>query len=96
LDLTIEEGKFTKKDNETVAKATWEKGEISKINNEKEIVLVEIKEVLAPQPKALEEVKGMVTSEYQNFLEKKWLEELTKKYVVKINQEVLNGLISSN
>lgn len=92
LDLTIEEGKFTKEQNELVAKAKWENKAVTKFNNENEVVLIEVKEVLAPQPKLLDEVRGLVTSDYQNKLEKEWVEALRKKYPVKIHKEVLSKL----
>lgn len=92
LNLTIEEGKFTKEQNELVAKAKWENKVVTKLSNENETVLIEVKEVLAPQPKLLDEVKGLVTSEYQNQLEKEWIEILRKKYPVKIHKEVLTKL----
>ena len=92
LDLTIEEGKFTKEQNELVAKAKWENKAVTKFNNENEVVLIEVKEVLAPQPKLLDEVRGLVTSDYQNKLEKEWVETLRKKYPVKIHKEVLSKL----
>lgn len=92
LNLTIEEGKFTKEQNELVAKAKWENKAITKFNNENEVVLIEVKEVLAPQPKLLDEVRGLVTSDYQNKLEKEWVETLRKKYPVKIHKEVLSKL----
>ena len=92
LNLTIEEGKFTKEQNELVAKAKWENKSITKLNNENEVVLIEVKEVLAPQPKLLDEVRGLVTSDYQNKLEKEWVETLRKKYPVKIHKEVLSKL----
>lgn len=39
-----------------------------------------------------EEAKGLVISDYQEELEKNWLQELKKKYPVKINQAVLNKI----
>ncbi len=36
--------------------------------------------------------RGKVTSAYQDYLEKQWIEALRKKYEVKVNQEVLNSL----
>jgi len=92
LNLTIEEGKFTKEQNELVAKAKWENKAVTKLNNENEVVLIKVKEVLAPQPKLLDEVRGLVTSDYQNKLEKEWVETLRKKYPVKIHKEVLSKL----
>ncbi len=92
LNLTIEEGKFTKEQSELVAKAKWENKAVTKLNNENEVVLIEVKEVLAPQPKLLDEIRGLVTSDYQNKLEKEWVETLRKKYPVKIHKEVLSKL----
>ncbi len=40
-------------------------------------------------PESFADVKGLVTSDYQDVLEKKWIEELHRKYPVKINQAVL-------
>jgi peptidyl-prolyl cis-trans isomerase SurA len=42
--------------------------------------------------KELSEAKGPVTSDYQNYLEKTWLEELTKKHRITLNYDVLYSL----
>ena len=55
--------------------------------------LLEILDVLEKQPKKLSEIKGKVISDYQNYLEKKWLDELRNKYSVTINNDVLYSLI---
>jgi peptidyl-prolyl cis-trans isomerase SurA len=89
LDLTIKEGKFTKEDNEDIAKATWKNGTTSIIKNEKNTAIVFINKVLAPAPKQLNEVRGLVTSDYQNFLEEEWVKALKAKYEVVVNKEVL-------
>ena len=44
---------------------------------------------LNPAVKPLTEVRGLVTSDFQNYLEKKWVNYLKEKYPVKIDQEVL-------
>lgn len=41
------------------------------------------------QPEGLNDVRGNVTSDYQDVLEQRWKEELYKKYPVKINKKVL-------
>ena len=89
LDLKIEEGKFSKNDNENVDKAIWEDGKMTKLTNDKNIVFVVVNKVLRPEPKALEEIKGLITSDYQNHLEKEWVDELKSKYKVEVNKEVL-------
>jgi peptidyl-prolyl cis-trans isomerase SurA len=41
------------------------------------------------------DAKGLVINDYQQELEKKWLEELKKKYPVKIDQKVWDNLLQS-
>jgi peptidyl-prolyl cis-trans isomerase SurA len=49
-------------------------------------------DVIPPEPKTLDEARGMYISEYQNFLEKEWLKELRKKYKVKVNKKLLKSI----
>lgn len=51
--------------------------------------IVKVNEVLPSKPKTLEEAKGFIITDYQNYLEKQWLKELHDKYKVKIDQDVL-------
>ena len=41
------------------------------------------------QPQEMADVRGAVTSDYQDVLEQRWKEELAVKYPVKINKKVL-------
>ena len=50
---------------------------------------LKVSEIIKPINKEFSEAKGTVTSDYQNFLEKSWMEELNKKYPIKIYSEVL-------
>ncbi|QQX75685.1 MULTISPECIES: peptidylprolyl isomerase [Aequorivita] len=52
-------------------------------------VIVNVKQVIAPGLKSLDEVKGRVLSDYQNELEKNWMESLHKKYKVEVNKKAL-------
>ena len=52
-----------------------------------------IKEVKPPSVKSLDEARGYVIADYQDFLEKKWLEELNANYKVEKNNKVFNNLI---
>lgn len=54
--------------------------------------VVKVKEVLAPAQKELNEAKGAITSDYQNYLEKTWLDELFKKHPIKVNSDVLYSI----
>lgn len=51
-----------------------------------------VKEVIDPMPKELNETRGQVTSDYQDQLEKQWLEELRSKYEVKVNKDLLSRI----
>lgn len=44
------------------------------------------------QPQNVDDVKGVVTSDYSDVLEKQWIKELHSKYKVSINQKVLKEL----
>ncbi|NQW35455.1 MAG: peptidylprolyl isomerase [Flavobacteriales bacterium] len=44
-------------------------------------------------PKDFEKNKGIVTNDYQNFLEKEWVASLRKKYLLEINNKALKKLI---
>jgi len=42
--------------------------------------------------KSFDDARGQVISDYQSYLEEKWISELKKKYPVKINEEVVRSL----
>jgi peptidyl-prolyl cis-trans isomerase SurA len=51
--------------------------------------VVKVTAVLAPGPKEYNEAKGLATSDFQAYLEKKWLEALRLKHKIVINEDVL-------
>jgi len=55
-------------------------------------VIVKTDRLISPEPKALREVRGVVTNEYQNHLEKEWIRELRSKYQWHVNADVLKTL----
>ncbi|MBQ7490673.1 MAG: peptidylprolyl isomerase [Bacteroidales bacterium] len=46
-----------------------------------------------PTPRPFEEVKSAVLTEYQDFLESKWLEALRVKYPVRVNEKVFDSIL---
>ncbi len=50
--------------------------------------VVKVAALLPPAPKEYTEAKGLATSDYQAFLEKKWLEALRLKHKIVINEDV--------
>lgn len=87
--LTIEEEKYLKGDNDLIDKITWAVGFSDNQTVEKSAVFVYVKEVLKPMAKTLTEAKGLVTADYQTYLEKEWIEVLKKKFKYSVNKEVL-------
>lgn len=53
--------------------------------------LTQIK-VVGPSAKSLGEARGIITADYQNYLEAKWLETLRSKYNVVLHEEVLKSI----
>lgn len=52
-----------------------------------------IKSVQEPRPKTLDEARGIIISDYQNYLEKEWIADLKNRYEVNIDNTVLEQVI---
>ena len=59
-------------------------------------IIVYVNEILPVSQKPLEACKGLCTSDYQKYLEQKWIEQLHAKYPVKINEKVFDEIIKDN
>ena len=92
LILTTDRNKFEKNNNDILNQINWEQGVSKSIDWKGNTVFVQIVEIIAPQQKELNECRGLVISDYQNYLEDIWVKELKQKYPVKVNSDVLNAL----
>lgn len=54
--------------------------------------VVKVNDILQPTRKEFDECRGLVISNYQNYLEDTWVKELKAKYPVKIHEDVLYHL----
>lgn len=90
--VTTRDGKFGRGENEFVEATGWTPGLSADIAKNNMISIVDVKAVLPPTAKTLEEAKGVVTADYQTYLEKTWLQSLHDKYSVKVNNEVLESM----
>lgn len=93
LNLTVKKAKFSKGENAWVDASEWKQGVVNSSEAEGLVTLVYMNSLVAPEPKKLNEAKGLITADYQTHLEKNWLDELKKKYPVSINQEVFYSII---
>lgn len=92
LNLKYELKKYEKGDNEVIDQVEWVAGISKNIEKDGRVSFAYIKEVLQPMSKTIEDSKGIITSDYQEYLEKKWIAELKENYSYKVDQAVLKSL----
>ena len=74
----------------------WKEGAFSEpeVNErEKSQSFVQIAKILPGGNKTLAEARGYVIADYQDYLEKEWVEQLRKEYPVVVNKDVFMSLI---
>ena len=91
-------GKYEKGSDTYVDAVAWTPGVAGPITSDVEelVVFIKIREILPEQPKELNEARGLVTADYQSYLEATWLKQLKEKYPVVINKEVMQQLLNQN
>lgn len=91
--MELEHRKLEMGDHPLADQMNWSQDEISGIQTQdgKAIFLVNNK-ILKPTAKELNECRGLVTADYQNHLEKEWIETLRAKYPIKVNEELLSEI----
>ena len=91
LNLNIRSGLFAKSDDAIIDKTPWVPGTYT-IQDSGKPTLVQVYDVKQPQPKALNEARGLITSAYQSHLEEMWIQELRSKYPVQVDQKVFESI----
>ena len=85
--VRVEVGIFAIGDNAWVDKMVFGQGDGGKLR--RGFVAVETVGTVIEEPETYKDVKGLVTADYQKYLEEKWVKSLRKKYKVKIDKDVL-------
>jgi peptidyl-prolyl cis-trans isomerase SurA len=92
LSVTAEKGLFERDQKPVLNQVTWKKGVSPVFKWNEMFYIVQVKDVLPTQPKKLNEIRGLVIADYQNYLEEKWITELRQKYNYSVNKELLQAL----
>jgi peptidyl-prolyl cis-trans isomerase SurA len=92
--VSVESGRFEKTRFPSTTKL--EKGKYAPYykNEDGSYSIVFVQEMYTePSQKTLQEAKGYIISEYQEFLEKDWIESLEKKYPVVVQESTLKSMV---
>jgi peptidyl-prolyl cis-trans isomerase SurA len=84
--IKYESGFFKKEDKAILTKIPWTAG-MHPAENNGIYYLAWLKSILPAGNMSFEEARPAVISDYQNFLEKEWVDQLKKKYTVKVNEK---------
>lgn len=90
--VQVDESKIFAKGDNKMIDGSWVPGLTANKAENGKTVFANITRLLAPTPKTLNEAKGLITAEYQTYLEKEWVDVLRKKYTVTIDQDVLKTI----
>lgn len=91
LALSIDGGTFSAEEKPFLASITAT-GLSKDIPFEGKVMVVDVKKILPPSPKALDEARGLITAAYQDHLEKEWIKELRAKYPLNVDKAVLYSI----
>jgi peptidyl-prolyl cis-trans isomerase SurA len=90
--LTYEVRKYEQGDDPLADRMDWNKPMSDNMEEDGRLIFLVKQGILKPEPKELDECRGLVTADYQNYLEANWIEELRAKYAVQVNRELLSGI----
>ena len=88
LNLDVKMNKYVQSATPYMKGKSFEIGRNMGYEFEEKFYVVKVDEKLPSMPKELSEIKGAVISDYQNHLEKYWMNELVEKYPITINEDV--------
>lgn len=92
LNLRYERKIYEEGDNPLMKEVDWKKGNVKEFSKDGRVQLVQIVDVLKPGYKKLEEARGLIISDYQEYLQEEWIKKLRAKYSFEVNQEALKSL----
>lgn len=91
-NVFIIDGLYSKNENTLVENLGFKTGISSTEKKDGKTRFAIVYKIRQPEPKSLKEAKGLIISDYQNYLEEEWIKSLRAKYPVNVNKDVLYSL----
>lgn len=94
--VSVEERVHEKNKSDALKAMSWVAASLSPVmehTSRKYFTYNKIEKILPAGQKTLQEARGYVVADYQDYLEGKWVATLREEYPVDINQKVLEGII---
>jgi peptidyl-prolyl cis-trans isomerase SurA len=92
LNVGIEKGKFEQGDNKIIDSAKPMVGVQKYTNSDNLVYVIRIKSIIQPENKLINEARGIITADYQNYLHDEWIKNLRSKYKVELNKKVFETI----
>jgi peptidyl-prolyl cis-trans isomerase SurA len=95
--VSLDEATYERERIPELRDAPWEVGTVTEATTNRSsggATFYKIETILPPAPKALDEARGYVIADYQDQLERDWIEELSHRFKVKVNKKVFESLIA--
>ena len=89
IQVDLRQANFTGGKQPAIDEITWSPGLRGPVFYDNEYLLVRVIEKLPPGPKKMEEIRGLLIADYQQYLEDSWVEELKNRYEVFVDRNVL-------
>ena len=93
--VTIQHGRYEFSHFKEATESELEKNKIKTISNANGSYTVVVAQEIyaAPGTKTLDEARGYVVAEYQDYLEKEWNKKMRAKYPLKVNEPVFKSMV---
>ncbi|HRO42897.1 MAG TPA: peptidylprolyl isomerase [Flavipsychrobacter sp.] len=94
--LSVQQGRYEFSRMPSIAKDKLVKGKLSLPfrNEDGSFLVVKANQIYnSTQQKSLDDARGYVVAEYQDYLEKKWNEQLRSKYPLKVEDNILRAMV---
>jgi peptidyl-prolyl cis-trans isomerase SurA len=88
--VTVEHHMYLRGESPVIDLIEWKEGLSKNVDTDGTTTFVMVHKVMPPVPKALKDIRGLVVSDYQSYLEKTWMSGLRSKYPCSTNKAVFD------